>query len=247
MLPQRLEEVSLNAWPALQQMLFDGWVLRFAQGYTKRANSVNAVFPSSMDVNEKIDICEQTYARHGLPTVFRLTPLAHPTHLDQILQQRHYDRIDLTHVQHIDLLRQDTPPMVTTTLQEEALDTWMPIFCRLSGAELARHRTHKAILQTIPARRLLASLRVSGRVVACGLGVLEHTYFGLFDLVTAPEKRNKGYGAALVLNLLAWARAHGATDAYLQVVSTNSPARHLYAKLGFRDVYQYWYRVPQRS
>ena len=30
-----IEELSLNAWPALQTVLYDGWVLRFADGYTR--------------------------------------------------------------------------------------------------------------------------------------------------------------------------------------------------------------------
>ena len=46
MLHRRLEEVAMNAWPSLQQMLFDGWIVRLAQGYTKRANSVNPLFES---------------------------------------------------------------------------------------------------------------------------------------------------------------------------------------------------------
>ena len=37
---QTIEELSLNALPCLQQILDDGWVLRLAEGYTKRANSV---------------------------------------------------------------------------------------------------------------------------------------------------------------------------------------------------------------
>jgi hypothetical protein len=32
---RRLEEAAMNAWPALQQALCHGWVLRFANGYTK--------------------------------------------------------------------------------------------------------------------------------------------------------------------------------------------------------------------
>jgi hypothetical protein len=32
---QEIEEISLNAWPSLQQILYDGWILRFANGYTK--------------------------------------------------------------------------------------------------------------------------------------------------------------------------------------------------------------------
>ena len=81
--------------------------------------------------------------------------------------------------------------------------------------------------------------------MACGLGVLEQDYFGLFDLVTAPQQRNKGYGAALVAGMLHWARHHGASHAYLQVLRSNAAARHLYAKLGFQDAYPYWYRVPR--
>jgi len=42
-----LEEQAMNAWPALQTILFGGWVFRFSRGHTKRANSANAINPSA--------------------------------------------------------------------------------------------------------------------------------------------------------------------------------------------------------
>jgi ribosomal protein S18 acetylase RimI-like enzyme len=47
----------------------------------------------------------------------------------------------------------------------------------------------------------------------------------------------------LVARLLQHAAEAGARIAYLQVDAANEPARHLYAKFGFRDRYAYWYRA----
>ena len=244
MLLKRLDEVSLNSWPALQQVLFDGWILRFAKGYTKRANSVNPLYESRIDVDKKIDICEKFYKDRGLPTIFRLTPFSSPASLDQILEKRGYKKVDPSLVLYLNLRDYKPEPVSSTKLRcEEDINAWLKLFCKLSGSPLKRHKPHKEILRAIPSHKILASLTVSRKTVACGMGVLENDYFGLFDLVTAPQKRNKGYGTQLVLLLLQWAKEHNAFHAYLQVVGSNAPARHLYAKLRFQEAYQYWYRI----
>ena len=242
---RRVEEASLNAWPALEQILFDGWILRFSQGYTKRANSINPLYPSlDLDIEGKIDACERLYASHELPAIFRLTPFASPPGLDRVLERRGYRLIDLTLVLYLDLTSWERQPVHSAELQEEGLDGWLDIFCRFRGSPPNAHQTHRAILQALPSGRVLHSLLVEGRVVACGLGVLEGDYFGLFDLITDPQSRRQGHGTQLVSSMLAWARSKGARHAYLQVMITNAPARRLYTKFGFQEAYRYWYRVP---
>jgi N-acetylglutamate synthase len=82
-----IEELSLNAWPSLQTMLYDGWVIRSANGYTKRANSVNPLYASNIDIEEKLPFCERLYREKSLSTVFKLTPTVHPYDLDDKLAE----------------------------------------------------------------------------------------------------------------------------------------------------------------
>ncbi|MNW35347.1 Acetyltransferase (GNAT) family protein [compost metagenome] len=87
------------------------------------------------------------------------------------------------------------------------------------------------------------SLYYEGKVVACGLGVIEREYIGLYDIITDIEYRNRGFGEQLLLNLLKWGCENGAKYSYLAVVMNNIPALQLYSKIGYLEAYKYWYRV----
>src|SRR2546423_2324301 len=96
---RRLEELTLNAWPSLRQIVHDGWVLRFSEGYTGRANSVQPIYDGALTLDEKIHVCEQQYGRLGMPTLFKLTDAARPQGLDEALQSRGYRAFNPTSVQ----------------------------------------------------------------------------------------------------------------------------------------------------
>ena len=95
---QTLESKAFRAWPALETRSTHGWVQRFAGGYTKRANSINALEKEAIFTQEVKNALEAPYLERGLPPIWRLTPLA-PPQADQALAAAGYRRIDESHVQ----------------------------------------------------------------------------------------------------------------------------------------------------
>ena len=237
------EELSLNALPSLQTLLVDGWVLRFANGYTKRANSINPLYGSTRNVEEKIEFCEQIYRRNDLPVVFKMTAAAHPENLDALLAHRGYEVDSPTSVQTIDLGDNASP--LKADLDVTLTDEWLADFCKLSGISDERKTTLRQMLANVVSQKCFAALRQGDQTIACGLGVLQGKYIGFYDIVTDKPFRNQGYGKELMRRLFAWGKRNGARKAYLQVMLSNAPALRLYAQLGFREVYQYWYRIKR--
>ncbi len=241
--PLALEEISLNAWPALQTVVYDGWLLRFAEGYTRRANSINPLYPATRDLDAKLAFCEPLYHARGLPVIFKLAEGAAPPDLDAALAERGYDADAHTSVQRLDLARavHAMPPDVEIT--PELTPGWLDAFTRLSDLSAHPRAVLPRILANIVPAHAYASLSADGRVVATGLGVAQAGYVGLYDIVTDPAYRGRGFGGQIVAGLLAWGGTNGATTAYLQVMLNNPPALRLYARLGFAESYRYWYRV----
>jgi len=237
------EEIVLNQWQPLQTILYDGWVLRFADGYTKRANSINPIFFSNEDIKEKIKHCEETYAAHQLKTVFKMTPFIQPENLDEILETEGYAVLDHTSVQRLDLKQVKQPTIQTVRIDEHVGDEWIEQFCLLNSVDEKHKQTMKRMLSNRCLEKGFFSLIYNGEIVACGLGMVERKVLGIFDIVTSHKYRNQGLGEQLLLNILRWGKDRGAEHSDLAVLLNNEPALRLYAKLGYKEIYQYWYRV----
>ncbi len=130
-------------------------------------------------------------------------------------------------------------------MRELPLEQWMGVFSQISGSLVEQQPAHAEILGGIINPHLTAALEISGKWAACGLGVLERDWFGIFDVITHPDYRQQGLATQLVTGMLDWAKSQGAGKSYLQVMENNAPALALYAKLGYVDAYRYCYRVPQ--
>jgi ribosomal protein S18 acetylase RimI-like enzyme len=244
---QPIEELSMNAWPALNSLHYDGWLLRFANGYTRRANSINPLYVSALELPEKIAYCEQLYGSRRQATVFKMTTAAQPSHLDDFLAAQGYTHDALTSVQTLNLDGVDSPRLEAVIMESGLTESWLDAYCRLNSVDQRHTATMTQMLNRILPAHCFCALKQGDQTVAVGLAVAERGYVGLFDIVTAAAYRNRGLGTQLLLNLLQWGKANHAHSAYLQVMRNNSAALNLYAKLGFREVYTYWYRVKAPS
>jgi GNAT superfamily N-acetyltransferase len=242
---QRFEEISMNGWPALRTFLYDGWVVRFGSGYTRRANSVNPIYPSTIDANKKIRFCQQLYAAQGLRTVFKLTKEVYPLDLDSVLNRNGYATEAETSVQTMPLHMLATKDYGPVRIVTYIDDVWIDAFFRMTKPSVEHKTTLKLMLKRIATPKCLAYIKDDDQIVACALGVFEQDMIGLFDIIVASGFRGKGYAKRIVNGILLWAKKEGARLAYLQVMVENKIALALYDRLGFKEQYRYWYRVKE--
>ena len=158
-----IEETALNAWPGHRQMLLDGWLLRFAAGYTRRANSVQPIYPGSGELKRKIGRCEQIYQKQGLRCVFKITPLCQPATLAGTLQERGYSAEAPTSVQVLRLLpsRLAIPQAMALTHDLGQAGTWLRAYRRLNGVPRRNWSALRGILAGIAGHCAYATLRKS--------------------------------------------------------------------------------------
>lgn len=236
---RRIEELGLNSSAPPGQLLYDGWLLRLLPGKAKRARSVNAIYPSTREVGEKIGYCERLYAQAGLPLLFRMTPFVSPPQLDEHLARLGFERFEATAVESAAI---DPAKLDAADAREESLDAWVQAVGELRGSPPAHVQSHLARLKDLPLAKRAFCIEEGGSVIATGLTIVEDGHAGLFDIVTHPGQRRRGCARRIVASLLKAAWEMGARTSYLQVEAGNTPARALYAQFGFAERYQYWYR-----
>ena len=237
-----IEELSINAWPSLQTLLYDGWVIRMADGYGNRANSINPLYPSRINLEEKLTYCDELFSRHNLLTAYKLAGCGEHEVIDKRLEELGYRKINETSIQVCEI-----PPPVQGAregieVREEFSSQWMESVIEFNKIEGKHAGVFKKILGNIAVEKIVVHKESGGKIVGCGYGAIENGYAGVFDIVVQEEFRRKGYAREIVETILSEAAKRGAKHSYLQVMLNNPPALHLYEKLGYREIYKYWYR-----
>ena len=242
---RRIEERALNASGALQSLVYDGWLLGYRPGPTKRLRCVNPLYPSTLPLEKKVLHCISFYAAARLPAIFRLLPFSEPSTLDGWLERNGWAAFEHTLVLRCSLAdpKEFSHSNERVTIIEPP--AWEPLVAEL--LDIAPDALPRFIERAAgyPLPHAGALIRRNGEVVAYGLVKLEDDHAGLFALKTADAWRGRGLGRAIVAALLAEARRRGAATAYLQVTANNGPALALYRRFGFGTAYEYWYRARE--
>jgi ribosomal protein S18 acetylase RimI-like enzyme len=233
-----IEAATYRCWPAAEVVEYDGWQLRYADGFSRRANSVYPAAPSTLDLGLKLDWCRSWYAERGLDLVVRQTPATEPG-LDDVLAERGFTEEGRTDVMAMQLPVADGPPYLITGAPSAL---WWEAMAELWGIGADRREAWRAIIDRIDLPGGYG-LVIDGNVpTAAGLAVADGPWVGLFEVVVADQWRRRGIGRDLTRSLMAWGKSQGAQQAFLQVVAQNLPAIEMYLRLGFTRTYGYWYR-----
>ena len=236
----------MNAWPSLHTVLYDGWVLRFAKGVTRRANSINPIYESTISIENKIRHCEDVYLNSNLPVIYKLTSTVFPPNLDMLLDKEGYLKDAETSVQVKTIKGEIFKSNKSIKISEQFKADWLLRFIEFNSYDINKKDGFESILKHIIQKKCFLDVVADNKYIGCGLGVLEDKFIGLFDIVVKPEFRKQGYGKLIVESLLDWGKTNGAETAYLQVMLNSPNAINLYKKIGFNEVYKYWYRVKQK-
>jgi ribosomal protein S18 acetylase RimI-like enzyme len=241
--PAQIEQATLLAWPAPEEVVDGAWCARFANGYTKRANSIHSLDPADdKRATERIAALAELYRERGLRPVFRITPLAGPG-IVAALDAMGWDVFEPSLVLGMELNKRQRLVPALTKYFEPMDPEWRQVQAGLAGYEAQTQGMLGEILDrlTVPARGVVvyddsyqpagAALAVNAQKCAVFLNVVVH-----------PQKRGEGFGRAVMHAGLNWTAQMGATYAAIQVLADNGVALGLYRSLGFTQTYQYHYR-----
>jgi len=241
-----LEEYTCRTWPALETVPYDGWLMRFADGCTNRANAVYPLYPSSFDIDRKIAHVEQEYSARQLRPTFKMTDAVLPPALDSVLASSGYEIIENSVVMSMPLssdVYQVDPGSVSVSLTEAFDSAWLDAYLEIQPSRASQRAAYQMLLTSNTGKRVYASIVIDGRIAAVGLSSRSRDHAGIYNMATHPDYRGQGFAEAIVRALQSDAYQRGSRVVFLSVSAANETAQRVYRRCGFVQSYRYCYRV----
>ncbi len=220
-----------------------GWLLRAAQGFTGRANSLLPVGDPGRSLDAAIDIAAAWYRERGLtPLVMLPQPEGADLRQDPLgalLLDRGWTPsppvlVFTARVAAVADLPVDTSPVASSRkLSKE----W---FAACGPVAQARPEAARAVMSA-PEEQAFLSIGEEGLPRAIARVAFHDGWAGLFGLHVRPAARRAGLARTLTVAAARQARERGIVSMYLQVEKSNAPAIALYQGLGLSLHHHYHY------
>ena len=236
-----IEIMLMRAWPSIEELTFDGWIIRSSGGYTKRANCVNPLYESYFDLEEKIEYCQKFYSEKKLPTIYKLMDSPIGNKVDIFLEEKGLKKEEIVSVQEIHIEDLNFEVNSIEVIWEFDM-LWFDFFTEENKMDAKEKELLKEILLKNEENNFYVYKKYGEKIVAGALGVIEDENVCLFNLFVKEQYRGNGYGREVVEGVLTEARKINVKRAYLQVLANNDKAVKLYEKMGFVHKYSSWYR-----
>jgi GNAT superfamily N-acetyltransferase len=238
----KAEQACLNAWPALHNVVYDDWIVRFSEGLTRRANSVNPLRATARADGASIQLFENLFRAQELPLIFRIPTLLDPS-VDRSLERLGFAAEGESCVLYGDIATVDAKSDPAVEVSSRVDEDWLQAMNRMQGRTEEQSEIFDHIVLSIAVPAGYATLRDGDEVMAQAYGVIHDDLLCCESVITDAKARGKGVGRRLMSALYAWAAAQGASGVCLQVEATNKAGLALYNGLGMKtELSRYHYR-----
>jgi ribosomal protein S18 acetylase RimI-like enzyme len=236
-----LEEIAALGWRGGDTERVGDWLLRAAQGFTGRANSVLTVGDPGVPFSEAVARVVRWYGAHDLPPRFQV-PMPHASHVDAWLAEHGWRAHD-----EVRVLIADLDPLLPgpgddgVRVDDEPDGAWIAAY-HYRGGDLPPYA--QAVIERGDTLGFASVRSPAGDVLAIARGSVDRGWLGVTAVEVDTAARRQGLAGAVLRALAGWAAGHGARSCYLQVAVENAPALALYLGTGFVDHHRYHYRLP---
>lgn len=246
---KQFQEFLLNSWPAKHYYFLNGWILRFTNGITSRANSVFPIKYTGTDetLDYDIDIVEQAYKAHNLPPVFTMHEFFEPENLEDKLLAREYKKYDHTRALGIGI-DEIQSEKINNDFEYTFFDSRVKEISDFLTNFSKFNKEEQGIVQEINQRLIIPKkcymiVKHNDDIIGTLLVVLvSQGFFYVGDVLVHPDFRRQGIASSMLIKLRDnWPLSSRIRTIWLQVEKMNKNALDLYHKLGMTKLYDYYY------